>query len=212
MRLTSLASSCLISATEACQAPLGHIRGDPQRRVDAHVGADQQLFELFEHLVIQSGAPRAARRRAHETAQRPGLAGAASAGVCPAPGRRVSSFGAGRSPRELPPWPGQAQDQRRVVPARVWGPAGLSRFRLRFRRRLRLGLWERLGFGAGSGAGVGLPPPALPPALGRCPPAYRASRQRPRRLSITASTGPAASASPPCLTIALQPSSSLTRI
>mmetsp|Transcript_24028 Transcript_24028/g.44193 ORF Transcript_24028/g.44193 Transcript_24028/m.44193 type:complete len:277 (+) Transcript_24028:631-1461(+) len=37
-------------------ASFGHVGRDPQRRVDPHVGRDQQLFELFEHVIVERPA------------------------------------------------------------------------------------------------------------------------------------------------------------
>ena len=62
-------------------APLGHVAGDAQRGIHAHVRRDEQLFELFEHVVVQFPAQHLFLRAASQkTAQKPGLGGRGFAG------------------------------------------------------------------------------------------------------------------------------------
>ena len=57
--------------------PFGKIGGDPLRRPDPHVGADQQLLKAFEHRIIQRPPCLGPGRRAltKKAAEQPGLAG-----------------------------------------------------------------------------------------------------------------------------------------
>ena len=63
-----------LDAETFAKAPFGHIGGHAQGRVDAHIGGDEQLFELLKHIVVERAAfDRRSLTAAHDPAKDTGF-------------------------------------------------------------------------------------------------------------------------------------------